>query len=69
MAAGITDRRGVDARHLPELALGAPETAQTELDFFQLGGKWRLQRMAIHEVAVVNLHGLGAAGQGLFRQR
>ena len=50
VAAGIADRRGVDAWHLPELPLRAPEAAQTEHRLLETGGKRRRDGCAVDGV-------------------
>src|SRR6185312_388891 len=49
-ARGIADGGRVDARSLPELALGAPEAAQAEHRLLEPGREWRLDAVAVDEV-------------------
>src|SRR5207248_6043781 len=48
--ARIADRGRIDAGALPEEPFGAPEAAHAEHRLLQARGKWRLQRMAAHEM-------------------
>src|SRR6185312_12389353 len=51
-AALVADRRRVDARLLPELALGAPEAAEAEVGDLEAVGARRRQSRAVDEVDV-----------------
>src|SRR5262249_29069569 len=63
VTAGISHRCRVDARELPEDALGAPEAAEAEDGLFEPFGEGRLQRCAQHLVPARDRHPLLAAGQ------
>ncbi|MOA22129.1 hypothetical protein D3C78_1426690 [compost metagenome] len=65
VAAGIARRGHPHARLLPQAPLGAPEAAEAELHFLETRGKRRLQRVAIHVVAVGNRQRAVAPRQGL----
>ncbi len=72
MSAGIADGGRMDAvAELPELALGAPETAQPEHRLLEAGGIGRLQLAAVDEMRGGGRYRGGAARQrfGCARQR
>ena len=58
VAAGVTNRGAEHLGHLPELALGAPETTHAKHRSLVTGGPWALQRVAVDEVLIGNRHGL-----------
>src|SRR5204862_1398277 len=64
-AAGVADGRGVDARRLPEDALGAPETAHADHYLLEPFGERRLERRPEDVVPVWDPHRLVAAGERL----
>ena len=64
-AAGIPDRRRVDAGPLPEHALRPPETAQPEHRAARAFREGRDDRPSMHEVRRRNRHRLGSARQRL----
>src|SRR5690606_11630456 len=64
-AAAVADGRGVDARRLPEPALGAPEAAEAQLGELDAFGEGRLERIAVHVVPRRNRHLLRTARQRL----
>src|SRR5262249_43016445 len=68
-AAGIADRRRVDAGQLPELALGAPEAAEPEHRPLEPLGERRLEPRAIDEMLRRHRHLARAAGQRVLAAR
>src|SRR5690606_37738896 len=65
VTASVADRRGVNARLCPELALSPPEAAQPQLDGLKSVRKRRLQRMTIDRMTVGDAHRLAAPWHGL----
>src|SRR5205814_8879550 len=68
VAAAVADGGRVDARDLPELALGAPETAEREDGAPEALGEWRLERVAVDVVRGGDGHLRGATGQRALRR-
>ena len=64
-AAGVSHGRGDHARDLPELALGAPETAQAEHRFLEPARGRLLDVRTVDEVSAGQRHRRIAAGQRL----
>ncbi len=56
VAAGVADRRRVDAGRLPEHPLGAPEAAHADDRGLEAVGERRAERRAEHLVALRHLH-------------
>src|SRR4029453_4429731 len=56
VARRVSDRGRIDAGELPELALGAPETAESEDRLLQPVGERRLQPGAVDEVRLGHRH-------------
>src|SRR5204863_8067435 len=68
VSGGVADGGRVDARRLPELFLGSPETAESEHRALQPFRKWRLEAGAVHVMLCGNWHFLGTPRQRmLFR--
>src|SRR4051812_24333394 len=68
-AAGIADRGRPHARRLPELALGAPETAEPEHRRFETPRVRAGERMAVDIVLIRDRHADRAPRQTLLRRR
>ena len=65
-AAGVADRRRVDAGRAPEDALGAPEAAHADDQLLESVRERRLERRAEHLVARGHGHALAAAWECVF---
>jgi hypothetical protein len=65
----VADRGREDSGRLPELALGAPEAAETEHRRLEPRWKRRRERMTVHEVLGRHRHALGPAGQRVLARR
>ena len=67
MAAGIADRRHLDARQLPEEALGSPEAAQPQHDLLTLTVERRYNRAAIDVMNAADANRFTAPWQAVLR--